>query len=142
MGYEEIYSALEILKTYNVYNKDYLFLNPIWIQEYQFIKRLMSSTDDNKNYMRSLDIMVTTKCSLKCKNCSNLMQYYKNPNNTSHDEILNALKVIDKAVDEISEYRIIGGEPMMNKDWANIVKSIIEMKPEKRILYILMELYP
>ena len=22
---------------------------------------------------------------------------------------------------------------MMNKDWANIVKSIIEMKPEKRI---------
>ena len=98
--------------------------------------------DDNKNYMRSLDIMVTTKCSLKCKNCSNLMQYYKNPNNTSHDEILNALKVIDKAVDEISEYRIIGGEPMMNKDWANIVKSIIEMKPEKGFLYILMELHP
>ena len=134
MGYDEIYSALEILKTYNVYNKDYLISQSYMDSRVSVYKKTHEFYfDENKNYMRSLDIMVTTKCSLKCKNCSNLMQYYKNPNNTSHEEILNALKVIDKAVDEISEYRIIGGEPMMNKDWANIVKSIIEMKPGRRI---------
>ena len=141
MGYEEIYSALEILKTYNVYNKDYLISQSYMDSRVSVYKKTHEFYfDDNKNYMRSLDIMLQQNF-IKCKNCSNLMQYYKNPNNTSHDEILNALKVIDKTADEISEYRIIGGEPMMNKDWANIVKSIIEMKPEKDF-YILMELYP
>ena len=36
--------------------------------------------------------MVTTKCSLKCNNCSNLMQYYTNAEHTDYEKILTALK--------------------------------------------------
>ncbi len=38
------------------------------------------------------------------------------------DKILNAVNRISKNVDHISEYRIIGGEPLMNKNWAQIYK--------------------
>ena len=33
--------------------------------------------DQSKTYLRSLDIVITTKCSMKCESCANLMQYYK-----------------------------------------------------------------
>jgi organic radical activating enzyme len=89
--------------------------------------------DDSKTYMRSIDVMVTTKCSLKCNNCSNLMQYYTNPEHTDHEKILEALNIIDKNVDGISEFRLIGGEPLMNKGWANIVTTINEKHPNGQI---------
>ena len=78
--------------------------------------------------MRSLDVMITTRCSLKCKNCSNLMQYYKNPENTDGSEIIKALDIIHNNVDFISEYRVIGGEPLMNRDWASIVNNLSKKK--------------
>ena len=38
-----------------------------------------------------------------------------------------------KNVDSISEYRIIGGEPLMNKNWADIVNNISEYDNEAKI---------
>ena len=29
--------------------------------------------------IRSVDVVITEKCTLKCKDCANLMQYYQNP---------------------------------------------------------------
>ena len=46
---------------------------------------------------------------------------------------MDSLDIIDKNVDDISEFRIIGGEPMMNKDWAHIVKGILDKKPGRSI---------
>lgn len=83
--------------------------------------------------MRSIDVMVTTKCSLKCESCSNLMQYYENPQNTDFDRTLEALEILQENVDEISEFRMIGGEPLMNKDWAYIIKAILDKNPERKI---------
>ena len=89
--------------------------------------------DKDKTYMRSVDVMITTRCSLKCVSCSNLMQYYKEPKNSDHDNTLAALEILNKSVDYISEFRVIGGEPLMNKDWDKIVKGIIENNPERKI---------
>ena len=48
------------------------------------------------------------------------MQYYVDPKDTENDEVLSALDIINANVDHISEYRVIGGEPLMNKGWADI----------------------
>ena len=125
LGYNEFYSGLELLENFQVEDFEYKVSNSymsskisVWkkTHEYYF--------NDSQIYMRSLDIMLTTKCSLKCRNCSNLMQYYKNPEHTDYEKIISALNVLDKNVDTISEFRIIGGEPLMNKDWANIVNKL------------------
>ncbi len=39
---------------------------------------MKSENDKNNNILnvKHLDLVLTEKCSLKCKDCSNLMQYY------------------------------------------------------------------
>ena len=91
--------------------------------------------DQSKTYLRSLDIVITTKCSMKCESCANLMQYYKNAASTD-ERILEAVKKVSDNVDHISEYRIIGGEPLMNKNWAKITRSIFDQDPSRSV-YIL-----
>ncbi len=76
--------------------------------------------DEKKLFIRSIDIIVTEKCSLKCKDCSNLMQYYQKPINIEGSELLSDYEDLNKISDEVNEIRIIGGEPLMNKDFDEI----------------------
>lgn len=43
---------------------------------------------NGKVYLRSIDVVITEKCSLKCKDCSNLMQYYEKPEDISYEKIV------------------------------------------------------
>jgi hypothetical protein len=76
--------------------------------------------DPNLLFIRSVDLILTEKCSLKCKDCANLMQYYDNPINIDGDELFNDLEDLVAVADEINEIRIIGGEPLMNKNFHEI----------------------
>jgi len=133
LGYTEIFSPLELLNNFEVMNYSYRtsqnymkkkLANVIKLNEMYF--------DDTKTYLRSLDIVITTKCSMNCESCANLMQYYKSQKNTD-TEILKAVNLISQNVDHISEYRVIGGEPLMNKKWAEITNSIADQDPNRTI---------
>jgi organic radical activating enzyme len=76
--------------------------------------------DPNSLFIRSVDLILTEKCSLKCKDCANLMQFYENPQNIQEDELLSDLEDLCFIADEINEIRIIGGEPLMNKHFHTI----------------------
>lgn len=77
--------------------------------------------DETSLYIRSVDIVITEKCSLKCKDCSNLMQYYESPQNISFEVVKQEIDNICSVADEINELRIIGGDAFMNKDFPAIV---------------------
>ena len=98
----------------------------------------MYLNDENKIYMRSIDLMITTRCSLKCESCSNLMQYYVSPKNTDYENILESLNILSKNVDEVAEFRIIGGEPLMNKAWSDIVEGISDRYPGREFSFTLL----
>lgn len=78
--------------------------------------------DTEKLYIRSVDLIITEKCSLKCKDCSNLMQFYEQPVNIALDELCQDLDDLCAIADEINEIRIIGGDPFMNKACHTVVK--------------------
>ena len=82
--------------------------------------------DPARLFIRSVDLILTEKCSLNCKDCSNLMQYYDNPVNIGGEELFGDLEDICAIADEINEIRIIGGEPLMNKDFHLITKKAAE----------------
>ena len=134
LGYSEFYSPLKLLENYDVNKYKHQISN-------SYMKTQITSCtnahkaylDGNKIFMRSLDVMITTKCSMKCESCSNLMQYYKDPQNSDFQKILNEVNVITDQVDEISEFRVIGGEPMMNKEWAKICYGLIKDNPERKV---------
>ena len=75
----------------------------------------------DKLFLRSVDLVITEKCSLKCKDCSNLMQYYEEPKNISFEEIVEDFDNLTSNVSHIFEVRLIGGEPFMNKDIYKVI---------------------
>ena len=59
-----------------------------------------------------LDVVLTECCSLKCRNCSNLMQYYHHPENLDAGEAISALGRLFSAM-RVSQLKILGGEPFV-----------------------------
>ncbi len=90
--------------------------------------------DPNLLYIRSVDIILTEKCSLNCKDCSNLMQYYENPVNIESEELLGDVEDICAIADEINEIRIIGGEPLMNRHFHTITRKAAEYPNVNRVV--------
>jgi hypothetical protein len=90
----------------------------------------------DKTFMRSLDIVITEKCTLKCVDCSNLMQFYENPINYDLSSIKNAYLALMESITHIYEVRIIGGEPFVNKDAYKIIDYFInEKRVSKVVIY-------
>ena len=135
LGFDDFYSPLELIENYKVNENKHIITNSYMEARLTVCKNShrMFLDNEDKTYMRSLDVMITTRCGMKCEGCSNLMQYYTEHKNFDHDEILNSIDLIKNNVDQISEFRLIGGEPLMNKSWAKIANSISLRNPENEI---------
>lgn len=90
---------------------------------YQF-----KSTNKNEIYLNALDIQVTEKCTMKCKDCSNLMQYYSNPINVDTNNLLNSLQVLINSIDYLADARVLGGEPFIVKELDTILEFLVSSK--------------
>ncbi|OIQ03337.1 MAG: hypothetical protein COS82_06765 [Zetaproteobacteria bacterium CG06_land_8_20_14_3_00_59_53] len=86
----------------------------------------VSSNNDTESIkVKSLDIVVTEKCTLKCQDCSNLMQYYEKPIDNELDLMLASLQKFMTNVDELHEARVIGGEPFMYKRLPQLMNQLL-----------------
>ena len=85
-------------------------------------------------FMRSVDIVITERCSLRCRDCANLMQYYRKPKNYALEDILNSVEALAASVDQINEVRVIGGEPLMNSAFASVVRRLIDEPKFNRVI--------
>ena len=99
---------------------------------------LLLTNDRTKNTkklnIKSLDVVLTEKCSLKCVDCSNLMQYYENPINAEHDSLLLYLRQFFSTIDYVHELRLIGGEPLMYRKIDEIIRTLLGYKKFGKIV--------
>lgn len=84
--------------------------------------------------IRNIDLEITEKCSLKCKDCFNCMQYYKRPQDIPLDIIKKSLDILTNYVDFIKEIRILGGEPFMNKNLKEITAYVCAKNNVERVV--------
>jgi organic radical activating enzyme len=84
------------------------------VQAAYFDKWILSRPIDN--VLNSVDVPITMKCSLRCKDCANLMQYFKNPQHTDFTVMKHSLEKLFSVLDYIFEVRVLGGEPFVNPD--------------------------
>ncbi len=137
MGYGKLYPVAPLLRNFNVFK--YSYSKPADFVNYVISACILSQDNylnPDKIYIRSVDVVITERCSLKCRDCSNLMQYYRNPVNYDAAEVLQSLSAFCGAVDEINEFRVIGGEPFMHRDWLAITRRLIaEPKVRQVVLY-------
>ena len=81
----------------------------------------------SKNEIRFqyIEMTLTTKCTLKCKHCANLMEYYSNHEIYDFENIKKDLKKFLKSVDMVEKFGLIGGEPFLSPYIAEIVKILV-----------------
>lgn len=89
---------------------------------------IISFQDKKKLSIQSLDLVLTEKCSLKCKDCSNLMQFYAKPIDEDYNQLVKSLDKFMETVDYVYEIRLIGGEPFMYKKIDEVLNKILTYK--------------
>lgn len=75
-------------------------------------------------YFRYLEVPITTKCSLNCEECNNLIQYYQSPKNFDTKQLISDIKRICGVSRRIKTLRILGGEPLVHPDLSIVLEEL------------------
>ncbi|MBE5859160.1 MAG: radical SAM protein [Butyrivibrio sp.] len=87
----------------------------------------------NHVYLYHVEIPVTQRCTLKCKDCSFMMPYFENPKDYYIDDLLAYMDRLYECVDTIQIFRILGGEPFVYKDLDQIIKKAVDCPKVKMV---------
>lgn len=85
-------------------------------------------------FLRSIDVVITERCSLKCRDCSNLMPYFVRPKNFKLEDIFRDIDRMLECSDEILEARVLGGDAFMHPDWADVVNYLTASGKVRRVV--------
>lgn len=132
IGFEEIYDVLELIKM----EYDESVLSEYLLDEkhnWHKYAGVIENIDVNKLIINHCELVVTECCSLKCKDCANLMQYYKYPSNLDLEEIFACFNRFLDTIDMLLELRILGGEPFLRKDLDLLINAYSDNDKIKRI---------
>ena len=145
----QILIQLKKLKIKNVHNSVNLFKNTDFskidtgMSAHEIRRRVdiynaecntLTKEDSTEVKVKYVDITVTEACSMKCESCSNLMQYYLTPKNSDTDLLFKSVDKLMKVVDTIYEFRVVGGEPFINKQIGKVINRLLKYKSIKEIV--------
>lgn len=77
------------------------------------------------NLLRS-GIVITLRCTLKCKLCGGYAPYYKNPMHLEYDKFARTIDNYFSVVDMVGDFSITGGEPLLHEDLGRIIEKTLE----------------
>lgn len=115
----------------------------IFYNDYRRIRRLCKNNGwggmrfllPGRLWMDAFEVVVTTRCNLRCPDCSNLMQYYDAPYDVELDGILVSMRKVNAILDRCDEYKILGGEPFLYPHLAAVLEEIPSEKCGRVILF-------
>ncbi len=77
--------------------------------------------------------VLTTWCTLKCRDCNNLMACYEKPYHLDPDQVLFDIETLLEGVDTLTELELIGGEPFVYPHLEHVLKRVLD---NKKILFV------
>ena len=84
-------------------------------------------------YYEYLEIPITTKCSLRCKGCSNLIPCYKKPYDVDIDILFKSIDSFLECINNIVYVRVLGGEPFVSSSLVKVLNKLLGSKKIQRI---------
>ncbi len=73
-------------------------------------------------------LIITLRCTLKCKLCLVYAPYYKNPKDFGLEEVNKSVDAFFSLIDSCGTFNIQGGEPFLHKDLPEIIKRVVKYK--------------
>lgn len=101
-----------------------------------FVKAVINSLkifNYKHGYYEYLEIPITTKCSLRCKHCSNLIPCYKNQSDYDIDILIKSIKRFLECINNIVYIRVLGGEPFLSENLYRVVRLLLKSDKIQRI---------
>lgn len=145
-----IVSRLEEIKVKNIHNCLNLFQNTDFseanFENMNFLEirrridlyneeiKSLENINNKELDIKYIDIVITEACSMRCVSCSNLMQYYLKPRNSEKDLLFKSIDKIMSVTKELYEFRILGGEPFVNKEIGQIIKKLLSYPNARNIV--------
>lgn len=134
MGINNIFNVKEFIEkidletnVWDINTSEYLsYCRDTYVRELQY--------DGEGIVLRYVDLPITQKCTLLCKDCSNLMQYFSNPIDYDIDTILESINKLEECVDSIINLTILGGEPFMYRKLNIVLERLSKSKKIKQVL--------
>ena len=123
--YERVFKPCEMLY-------EELSQNRIDKEEYLTEKRHNLRHSDSLILPR-IPVIITTRCTLKCKECSNLIPYYSVPKDYPAEDILYWICNLTEAINELIILELVGGEPFLHKELKKILEVSLELDKIQRI---------
>ncbi|MCR5773456.1 MAG: radical SAM protein [Lachnospiraceae bacterium] len=123
-GLEDFYSAVSALK--KGFAKQYYF---------GYFTSLYRKQKEGL-YIGGVEIVLTKRCSLRCRGCANLMQYYDKPDRIPAETVIGSVKKLLSAVDGIAMFKLLGGEPLLEQDLIAQILSLPELRDNRKALGI------
>lgn len=74
-----------------------------------------------------IEYAVTTRCTLKCKKCSNLIPHFKYREELGLEEVKDSIENLFRYVDYIYRFKIHGGEPLLYTRLPELLEWIVKI---------------
>ncbi|MCI8287930.1 MAG: radical SAM protein [Lachnospiraceae bacterium] len=110
-AYEKIKQELDALGF--IENRDFCILER-FVEEWNLRWR-------KKCVLSKIDTVITSRCTLKCKNCNLFIGYVPNQADIDLNRLKRNFDIFFESVDYVYEYTLLGGEPFLHKNIAEII---------------------
>ena len=121
--FHEIKNHLEKKGMQHIYDLEYLLLDTeieidkltkrardIFMNKSNYIDVIYQNQGINNINFTRIQYVVSERCSLRCRDCTHLMQFYQHPQNINLDSYKDSFDKLLSVTDSISEMRILGGD--------------------------------
>ncbi len=124
LGYREIYDCSSLFMEVDFSNYDF------WAsKEYEIrnIEQYLAAVLEQKTSSGRIDqifLNITTRCSLRCRDCSLFIPYVASPCDYPADEIMRDFNNVLSALGHVRIVNFYGGEPLLHPELAKMIRSL------------------
>lgn len=146
--YRSVVSMLKEFNINNYFDASFLFMEidfsgyDFWMEEKYAIRNIEQFLAAIHEQVRSegeidqIFLNITTKCSLRCRDCSMFIPYVKEPKNYDKEDILKDCSNLLECLGSVRIVNVYGGEPLLHPDLPEIINRLKGDKRIKRISII------
>ena len=101
--------------------------NGLIYEDYDGLMRKDNYIDECGNpriFIKRIELDVTTRCSLRCKKCGNLMQYFNHPEDTPTESVIRDYNRMMELIDWTDDVLIMGGETFLNRELSLVINAV------------------